>query len=76
MVPHIPQFALSVRVFTHAPPQSVRFAIHPQADSRQIWSLGHTMPQAPQFISSILVSTHIMLHIMPTGHVHAESRQT
>jgi hypothetical protein len=36
MVPHIPQFALSVRVFTHAPSQSVWFALHPQLESRQI----------------------------------------
>jgi hypothetical protein len=35
MVPHIPQFALSVRVFTHDPSQSVRFAMHPQVESRQ-----------------------------------------
>jgi len=34
------------------------------------------VPHAPQFISSILVSTHIRSHIMPTGHVHDESRQT
>ena len=34
------------------------------------------MPHAPQFISSILVSTHIMSHIMPTGQVQDESRQT
>jgi hypothetical protein len=34
------------------------------------------VPHAPQFISSIRVSTHIISHIMPTGHVHDESRQT
>jgi hypothetical protein len=35
MVPHIPQFAASIRVFTQAPSQRVLFPWHPQVESRQ-----------------------------------------
>jgi hypothetical protein len=57
-VPHVPQFALSVWVVVHEPPQFVLPTPHAeaQAPALQTFVAPQTFPQAPQLLGSLLVS--------------------
>jgi hypothetical protein len=64
VMPQPPQFAGSIAVFTQALPHSAYPAEHavPQPLLVQMGVplaiAGHTFPQAPQFLISLLASTH------------------
>ncbi len=43
----------------------------PQTPARQLWPVGHTLPQRPQFDVSLLVFTHaVEQKVVPPGHAH------
>jgi hypothetical protein len=63
-VPHAPQFAGSVEVSMHVPPQSAsggrQVLVATHAPAVQTWAAVHATPHAPQFASSLEVSTHVV----------------
>ncbi len=63
--PHAPQFARSVSVSTHVPPQSVSPAWHDSSHCPvplHTSPAAHAAPHAPQCARSVFVSTHRPLH--------------
>ena len=57
-VPHPPQSAGLVFVFTQMPPHSVPPFGQPQAPFVQVWPPVHTFPHAPQLSGSLFVLVH------------------
>jgi hypothetical protein len=79
--PHFPQFAGSVSVLVHESPQSVCPAPHDGSAEHveyEHWSpVGHTLPQPPQFMGSVVVSVQMpwhetdgLWHVWPPGGMH------
>jgi hypothetical protein len=74
-LPHVPQFALSVSVSTHAPEQRLKPELHvvPQLLFTQVAeplvTPGQILPQVPQLFTSLLVSTQASEQRMK-GSVH------
>jgi hypothetical protein len=64
IVPHAPQFAVSVFEFTHAPWQFTvpagQFDVHFPLE--QTWFARHDVPHAPQLLGSVSVFTHAEPH--------------
>ena len=68
MVPHVPQFELSVWVSTHVPPQFVCPAGQVQAPLWHVEPPVHAVPQVPQLLLSVWVSTQEPLQsVWPAG---------
>jgi len=65
IVPQAPQLLVSIFVFTQAPPQrvSVIWQAHMPAVQRE--PPPQTIPQPPQFVGLVCVSTHWPLHAVP-----------
>jgi hypothetical protein len=63
---HLPQFAKSFVVSTHAVPQVVFGALHGEehAPLAQFWPVVHAWPHAPQFLGSVARSTHAPPHVV------------
>lgn len=61
-VAHVPQWALSTRVSTHVPPQSVWPAGHAHTPAAQCAPPTHTVAQLPQCASLEARSTQAPLH--------------
>ena len=61
---HAPQFAESLVVLVQRPLQEAKPVGQPrrQMPVVQLWPLGHTLPQAPQLLTSLDVGTHWPLH--------------
>jgi hypothetical protein len=73
MVPHAPQFALSLFRSEQVDfPHCVRFEAQLQTPALQCVSPEHARPQPPQLESSVLMDTHAFLHAMSSGP-HAET---
>lgn len=76
-LPHDPQFAASMLVFTHASPQRVRPSMHvarAQTPAAQRVPVVHGVLHAPQCASSARASTQAPAHrVCPAGHAHAPS---
>jgi hypothetical protein len=64
-MPHAPQFKLLSERFTHAVPQADCPGRHPHTLLVQIWLDEHAMPQAPQFVLLVDVSTQLPLQTVP-----------
>ena len=67
-----PQWCASIAVSTHDEPQSVRPIEHiiTQAPMSQTCPVGHTIPQPPQFIGSLVRSTQCPLQRSAGKHMH------
>jgi len=74
-LPHLPQFALSVSVSTHAPEQRLKPVLHvvPQLlfthVAEPLVTPAQTLPHVPQLFTSLFVSTHASEQRMK-GSVH------
>jgi hypothetical protein len=71
VVPQVPQLFESEPRSTQAPPQAERpmlqFAWHLPEEHTSF--APHAVPQAPQFLGSVVSSTHVPLHdVWPAGH--------
>jgi hypothetical protein len=61
-------------VSTQAPPHAVSAPAHiaVQTPALQTCPAAHALPQAPQFVASVVTLTHAPPQaVWPTGHVHA-----
>ncbi len=75
--PHAPQFLVSLERTTHAPPQKVRPAAHPQLPPEQNRGDGHGEPHTPQFDGSTARFTHVPPQkVSPAGQVHVAAEHT
>lgn len=74
-MPQPPQFWASLEIFTHAPLHKLRPAsqITPQPLPLQVGTplatAGHTLPHAPQFLTSFVLSTQTVPQRM-VGRLH------
>jgi hypothetical protein len=65
-----PQFAGSVCVSTQWPLHAVIVPGHEQTPAMHVVPAAHVVPQVPQFIGSIVGSTHTLPHdACPVGHI-------
>jgi hypothetical protein len=79
VVPHAPQFALSLLRSTQPPLHAERPVAQAAAHlpAEQTWPAAHAVPQAPQLATSVETSTHLPPHvIVPVGHAQALLVQT
>jgi hypothetical protein len=73
--PHVPQFAASVAVTTHAPLQSVRPLGHAHAPPVHDAVAGHAAHVGPQCASSMVTHAPAERHC-PAGQAHVPALQT
>lgn len=73
-LPQLPQFATSMRVFTHAPSHIMPVG-HAHTASRQTSPPGHIVVQLPQCVGSVLVFVHTPVQSV-VGPVHAQLPST
>jgi hypothetical protein len=74
VVPHVPQFMLSLVVLTQASLQSVSPAPQSPAQSpeEQTSPAAHALSHAPQWAGFDASATHVPSHsVVPAGHAHA-----
>jgi hypothetical protein len=86
VLPHVPQFALSVCVLAQygappSPPHFVWFPPHvvPHAPALQTSPTPHVLPHAPQFVGSFFESTQVIPHwVVPPPQLvaHAPAEQS
>ena len=79
VVPHEPQFVLSLSVSTQLPPQSVRpgSQVDTHVPDEHTSSASHALPHDPQSDVLEVVSMHAPSQsVSPPGHAHAESAHT
>lgn len=80
VVPHAPQLAGSLRVFTQPAPQSVRPGRHSHTPPAQASSSAQVVPQSPQRVGSFAKSKHSAPApghaCVPAAQVHAPETQT
>lgn len=62
-LPHVPQLAPSVIVFTQPVPHAFKRPVHWQAPLEQLCPLAHALPHMPQFRLSVVVSEHAVPHM-------------
>ena len=71
VVPHVPQFALSVCVFTHTLPQAV-VPLAQQTPFEHTCPVPHAFPQTPQWLAVVCVLIQLPLQqLSPPATLHA-----
>ena len=75
-MPHVPQLALSVRVFAQPAAQSVRPVSQRQLPVRQVSPTVHARPHMPQLATSVCASTQVVPHaVRPSSQPHTLTAQ-
>jgi hypothetical protein len=70
-LPQAPQWAASVWVLRHAPPQRVSLVAHRQLPASQRCPEAQALPHAPQWSASLWSVTHALAHTdCPDGQLN------